>query len=672
MLFVIAMFSSVLIANRGEIAVRIARTAARLGLRTIAVCSEADAGALHTRVCDEAVLIGPAPPQDSYLAIDRLIDAARRTDAQCVHPGYGFLSENAAFAEACAKAGLVFVGPPPAAIRAMGLKDQAKSLMEKAGVPVVPGYHGGQQPAAFLKRKAYEIGYPVLIKAVAGGGGRGIRRVDKHAEFEDALASAQREAVAAFGDARVLIEKFVEAPRHIEIQVMADGHGNIIHLGERDCSLQRRHQKLIEEAPAPGMTPALRAEMGAAAVAAAQAVGYVGAGTVEFIADGSKGLRTGSFWFMEMNTRLQVEHPVTEAITGLDLVEWQLRIAAGEALPLRQQEVSLSGHAVEARVYAEDPARGFLPSPGRITVFEPPAGDGIRVDAGVASGDAVPPDYDPMIAKIIAHAPTRNGALKRLAAALRDAVVAGPRVNTPFLAMLAAHPQFQAARFDTGFIERHLAELLHTDPRDEARAIASTVALLLDRERRRLAAVEAVVAQPSRAGWRDPWSADDGFSLGPPRVMALDVLVDGARRQATVAWGPDGAQVTVDGMTAAVAAVMGGQLEGQVIEVAGGAVAVAGGRQIHVALPRADAIDARQAGDGMVRAPMNGKVIATFVEPGQRVKKGARIALMEAMKMEHSLTAPIDGVVREVAAVAGAQAAEGAVIVRIEAEGTSS
>jgi 3-methylcrotonyl-CoA carboxylase alpha subunit len=657
------MFSSVLIANRGEIAVRIARTAARLGLRTIAVCSEADASALHVRVCDEAVVIGPSPPQDSYLAIDRLIDAARRTGAQCVHPGYGFLSENAAFAEACAKAGLVFVGPPPSAIRAMGLKDQAKSLMERASVPVVPGYHGGQQTAAFLKRKAYEIGYPVLIKAVAGGGGRGIRRVDKHAEFEEALAGAQREAIAAFGDARVLIEKYIEAPRHVEIQVMADSRGNVIHLGERDCSLQRRHQKLIEEAPAPGMTAALRAEMGEAAVAAARAVGYVGAGTVEFIADGANGLRSGGFWFMEMNTRLQVEHPVTEMITGLDLVEWQLRIAAGEPLPLRQNEVSLAGHAVEARVCAEDPARNFLPSPGRITVFEKPAGQGIRVDAGVASGDAVPPDYDPMIAKVIAHGPTRNDALARLAGALRDIVVAGPRINAPFLRRLAEHPQFLSGRFDTGFIERHLAELLHTDPDDEARAIAGTVALLLGRERRRLAAIAA--AQAPHALWRDPWSADDGFSLGPPRVMTVDILVDGAVRQAELAWGPDGGKVTVGGMTAAVAEHGG---TGDLIEIAGGAVAVAGGRQIHVALPRHGSLDARAvSNDGVVRAPMNGKVVATFVEPGQHVRKGARIALMEAMKMEHSLTAPVDGVVREVPAVAGSQAVEGAVIARIEA-----
>ena len=669
------MFSSVLIANRGEIAVRIARTAARLGLRTIAVYSEADAGSLHTRVCDQAVLIGPAPPAESYLAIDNLIDAARLVGAQCLHPGYGFLSENAQFADACAKASLVFVGPPPAAIRAMALKDHAKSLMERVGVPVVPGYHGGQQTAAFLKRKAYEIGYPVLIKAVAGGGGRGMRRVDKHAEFEEELAAAQREAIAAFGEARVLVEKYIEAPRHIEIQVFADHKGNVIHLGERDCSLQRRHQKVMEEAPAPGMAPPLRAEMGAAAVAAARAVGYVGAGTVEFIADGSAGLRSGGFWFMEMNTRLQVEHPVTEAITGLDLVEWQLRIAAGEELPLRQSDVSLAGHAVEARIYAEDPARHFRPSSGRITVFEPPAGDGIRVDPGFASGDVVPPDYDPMIAKIVAQAPTRRAALARLAAALRDLVVAGPRVNTPFLTMLAEHPEFRAGRFDTGFIDRHLAELLYADPREEALAIARALAFLLDRERRRLAEVESAGKPPSYSAWRDPWSADDGFALGPARIMALDFLVDGAARQTTVAWGPGGAQVTVDGMTASGHLPVPSRREGpalapsQLVEVAGGAVVVAGGRQFHVTLPRYGALDAHDfGGDGVVRAPMNGKIVATFVEPGQRVKKGARVALMEAMKTEHSLTAPMDGIVTQVAAVPGTQAVEGAVLARIEAD----
>jgi 3-methylcrotonyl-CoA carboxylase alpha subunit len=660
------MFSSVLIANRGEIAVRVARTARRLGLHTIAAYSEADAGALHTRVCDEAILIGPASPRESYLAIDKLVEAARRTGAQCVHPGYGFLSEHAEFAEACVKAGVVFVGPPPAAIRAMGLKDRAKALMERAGVPVVPGYHGGgQQTAAFLKRKAYEIGYPVLIKAVAGGGGRGMRRVDKHAEFEEGLAAAQREAMAAFGDGRVLIEKYIEAPRHIEIQVFADHKGNAIHLHERDCSLQRRHQKVIEEAPAPGMTAALRAEMGTAAVAAARAIGYAGAGTVEFIADGSTGLRSGGFWFMEMNTRLQVEHPVTEAITGLDLVEWQFRIAAGEMLPLAQADIPLAGHAVEARIYAEDPARGFLPSSGRMVALELPAGEGIRVDTGVAPGDVVPPDYDPLIAKIITHAATRNEALTRLATALSDVVVAGPRVNTPFLKALVDHPEFRAGRFDTGFIGRHLAALLHADQQDEAHAVAHAVATLLDRERTRIAAAEAMPKSPPRPAWLDPWSANDGFALGPARAVALEILVDGMARQATVSWGPQGAQVTVDGVTGGTAPA-----RCRVIDMAGGALVIAGGRQYHVALMRHDTPDARHlGGDGVVRAPMNGKVVAVFVEPGQPVKRGAPIALMEAMKMEHSLTAPMDGIVREVAAEAGAQTIEGAALVRIEANG---
>src|SRR6266705_2433932 len=388
------MFSSVLIANRGEIAVRIARTAKRLGLRVIAVYSEADAGALHVRAADEAYLIGPPPARESYLVIDRLIEAALLAHADCIHPGYGFLSENPQFAEACAAAGIAFIGPPPAAIRAMGLKDAAKALMEKAGVPVVPGYHGERQEPAFLRQKAYEIGYPVLIKAVAGGGGKGMRRVDRQADFDAALEGAAREAASAFGDARVLIEKYVTAPRHIEIQVFADASGNAIHLNERDCSLQRRHQKVIEEAAAPGMTPELRARMGGAAVAAARAVGYVGAGTVEFIADGTQGLRADAFWFMEMNTRLQVEHPVTEAVTGLDLVEWQFRVAAGEKLPAL--DVAMAGHAVEARVYAEDPERGFLPSTGRIIALEFPARDGIRVDAGVEQGTQVTPFYDPL------------------------------------------------------------------------------------------------------------------------------------------------------------------------------------------------------------------------------------------------------------------------------------
>src|ERR1041385_2671954 len=436
------MFASVLIANRGEIAVRVARTAKRLGMRVVAVYSDADAGALHVRVADEAYLIGPPPARESYLVIEKIIEAAMLAHADCIHPGYGFLSENPRFAEACADAGIAFVGPPPSAIRAMGLKDQAKARMEKAGVPVVPGYHGELQDPKFLKEKAYQVGYPVLIKAVAGGGGKGMRRVDKHAEFDAALEGAAREAQSSFGDARVMIEKYVTAPRHIEMQVFADSHGNVIHLNERDCSLQRRHQKVIEEAPAPGMMADVRAAMGRAATEAARAVGYQGAGTVEFIADGARGLRPDGFWFMEMNTRLQVEHPVTEAITGLDLVELQFRVAAGEKLPLAQADVQVNGHAAEARLYAEDPERNFLPSTGTLTVLEFPKGEGLRIDTGVERGSVVSPYYDPMIAKVIAQGPNRREALARLATALGETIVVGPRSNAAFLSRLAGHPEF--------------------------------------------------------------------------------------------------------------------------------------------------------------------------------------------------------------------------------------
>jgi 3-methylcrotonyl-CoA carboxylase alpha subunit len=646
------MFSSVLIANRGEIAVRIARTAKRLRMRTIAVYSEADAEALHVRACDEAHPIGPAAPRESYLNIERLIEVARTAGAQCIHPGYGFLSENADFAEAALRAGIAFVGPSPAAIRAMGLKDRAKALMEKAGVPVVPGYHGDVQADAFLKRKAYEIGYPVLIKAVAGGGGRGMRRVDKHADFDDALAAARREAESAFGDPRVLVEKYIEAPRHIEFQVFGDSGGHLIHLNERDCSLQRRHQKVIEEAPAPGMTPELRAEMGRAAVEAARAIGYIGAGTVEFIASAEPRLKSGGFWFMEMNTRLQVEHPVTEAITGFDLVEWQFRVAAGEPLPVRQDEVPLSGHAVEARLYAEDPDRGFLPSPGRIVALDLPHGEGIRVDAGVAAGLTVPPDYDPMIAKVIAHGATREAALDRLAAALDDTVVIGPRVNTPFLRALVTHPRFRAEKFDTGFIAAHLAELIAVDPAEVSQAAADGVLFLLERERRRVAqrAVDASVSWPS------PWAADDGFSLGPPRRLTFAVVVDGDTRQAVATWGADGVQVRVDAALA--------RHNDRIFETGDGVI-VAGRRPHHVALKRADAAGGAPVGEDAARAPMNGKVIAVLVAPGQAVKLGARVAVMEAMKMEHSLAAPRDGTVADVATV-GAQVVEGDAVVRLE------
>jgi len=647
------MFTSVLIANRGEIAVRIARTAKRLGLRTIAVYSEADADALHVRVADEAHLIGPPAARESYLVAEKIIEAARRAGAQCIHPGYGFLSENAAFAEACATAGIVFVGPPPSAIRAMGLKDQAKALMEKAGVPVVPGYHGALQEAKFLKEKAYQIGYPVLIKAVAGGGGKGMRRVDKHAEFDSALESASREAQSAFGDPRVLVEKYITAPRHIEMQVFADSHGNVIHLNERDCSLQRRHQKVIEEAPAPGMTPAVREAMGKAATEAARAVGYQSAGTVEFIADGAQGLRPDGFWFMEMNTRLQVEHPVTEAVTGLDLVELQFRVAAGEALPLTQADVRIDGHAAEARLYAEDPGRGFLPSTGKLAVLELPGGEGVRVDAGVTAGSVVSPYYDPMIAKVIAHGRDRNEAFDRLAAALGETIVVGPHANALFLKALVSHPEFRAGQFDTGFIDRHLDELTHVDAADEASVIGAAVGELL-----------AASHKPAANGatWSDPWIARDGFSLGPARQFALDLTVDGHARQANVTWRGGSHRITVDGVPAAH--------DARLVPAAGGMAVVGRGVQRLVALKSYDAIDIDHLdGDGTVKAPMHGKVLTIFVEPGATVQKGERVAIVEAMKMEHALLAPIDGTVAAIVATVGAQIAEGATMLTIEPGG---
>ena len=645
------MFGSVLIANRGEIAVRIARTAKRLGMRVIAVYSEADAGALHVRAADEAYLIGPPPARESYLAIDKIIEAALLAHANCIHPGYGFLSENPQFAEACANAGLNFVGPPPSAIRAMGLKDQAKALMEKAGVPVVPGYHGELQEPKFLKEKAYQIGYPVLIKAVAGGGGKGMRRVDKHAEFDAALEGAAREAQSAFGDARVLIEKYVTAPRHIEMQVFADNHGNVIHLNERDCSLQRRHQKVIEEAPAPGMTVEVREAMGRAATEAARAVGYQGAGTVEFIADGARGLKPDGFWFMEMNTRLQVEHPVTEAITGLDLVELQFRVAAGEKLPLAQGDVRIDGHAAEARLYAEDPERSFLPSTGKLAALEFPEGEGIRIDTGVEAGSVVSPFYDPMIAKVIAHGRDRSEALSRLATVLRQTVVVGPRSNAAFLARLASHPSFRAGHFDTGFIDRHLGDLTRLDPKAEAGVIGAAVEALL--------ALQA--DQQGDTPWRDPWGAIDGFSLGPRRELDLDIMVDGHPRKATITW-RNGPRVTLDG-------VAPGQ-DVRVLSVLGGVVAIGHGAQRYVALKSYDTVDVDHLdGDGTVKAPMHGKVLAILVAAGANVTKGERVAVVEAMKMEHALLAPSDGVVNEIMAQVGAQVAEGAKILTIEPRG---
>ena len=649
------MFKSVLIANRGEIACRIARTAKRLGLRTIAVYSEADSAALHVRLADEAHPIGPAPAADSYLRINALIAAAKQVHAQCIHPGYGFLAENADFAQACIDAGIVFVGPKPAAIRAMGLKNSAKALMEKAGVPVVPGYHGDMQEPKFLKQKAYEIGYPVLIKAVAGGGGKGMRRVDRHADFDTALAAAMREAKAAFGDERVLIEKYVNAPRHIEMQVFADRHGNAIHLNERDCSLQRRHQKVIEEAPAPGMSAQLRARMGEAAVAAAKTAGYEGAGTVEFIADGARGLRPDGFWFMEMNTRLQVEHPVTEAVTGLDLVEWQFRIAAGEKLPLKQEQVKLDGHAVEARLYAEDPERGFLPSTGRLIALKFPQGEGLRVDTGVEEGSEVTPFYDPMLAKLIAHGNSRHEALDRLAGALDNTIVVGPRSNAGFLAALCRAAEFRKGDFDTGFIDRNLAALGAVPQGLDRAAAALGTQKLVERESARIAAV--FEREPDAPA--SPWDSGDAFQLSGARHLALPILTEGESIVAQVAYGPGGALVAIDGIAPASDAVA--------LDAGDAVYVLRHGRQTKVSL-RDLSLD--EAGDdaagGLVRAPMHGKVLALLVEQGARVRRGQRLAIIEAMKMEHTLTAPIDGTVAEIAVAADAQVAEGAKVMVIE------
>jgi 3-methylcrotonyl-CoA carboxylase alpha subunit len=643
------MFKSVLIANRGEIACRIARTAKRLGLRTIAVYSAADAKALHVRLCDEAYAIGPAPAAQSYLSISKLIAAAKASRADCIHPGYGFLSENAAFAQGCIDANIAFVGPPPAAMRAMGLKDRAKALMEKAGVPVVPGFHGEMQEPKFLKQKAYEIGYPILIKAVAGGGGKGMRRVDRHADFDASLAAAMREAKAAFGDERVLIEKYVSSPRHIEMQIFADSQGNAIHLNERDCSLQRRHQKVIEEAPAPGMSAVLRDAMGAAAVAAAKAAGYVGAGTVEFIADGASGLKEGAFWFMEMNTRLQVEHPVTEAITGLDLVEWQFRIAAGEKLPLTQDHVPLNGHAVEARLYAEDPERGFLPSTGKLIALNFPAGAGLRIDTGVEAGDEVTPFYDPMIAKLIAHGDNREQALDRLANALDNTVVVGSRSNAGFLAALCRAPEFRAGKFDTGFIERNLAGLGATRQSLDRAAVAAGARELLARESLRVAAMRK--REPDEP--LSPWEAGDGFQFAGARRLGLPILADGETIVAEIVHGPNGPLVTVEGVAPATDAV--------VVASTDAVYVLRKGRQTKVSLRDLTLDEAGDSGSsGLVRAPMHGKVLTILVEKGERVTRGQRLAIIEAMKMEHTLVAALDGTVGEIAVAKDAQVGEGA------------
>ena len=659
------MFAKILIANRGEIACRVMATARRMGIGCVAVFSDADAGALHVRLADEAVRLGPAPATESYLRIEKVIEAARRTGAEAVHPGYGFLSENAAFAEACAAAGLVFIGPPPAAIRAMGLKDAAKTAMEAAGVPIVPGYHGTEHDPAFLAERAAEIGFPVLLKAVAGGGGKGMRQVEHPSAFLDALESARREAASAFGDGRMMVEKLIPTPRHIEIQVFADSHGNAVHLFERDCSLQRRHQKVVEEAPAPGMLPAMRQAMGRAAIAAARAVGYVGAGTVEFIADATGGLDEKRFYFMEMNTRLQVEHPVTEAITGQDLVEWQLRVAAGEPLPLAQEDLAIAGHAVEARLYAEDPARGFLPATGTLRHYRPPAaGEGLRLDSGVEEGDAIGPHYDPMIAKLIAHGPDRASALARLGRALDGFHIAGCRTNIGFLSRLLRQTDFAEGRPDTGLIERDL-EALTARPDPPAPVIA-------------LAVLDALgFLQQLEAA--DPWSALAGFRLwGPARQLVHLRLGDetleiatarerdgtvrfehgGQVRAARLVALEDGeARIALDGVSVPL---------GYALDTAGIAVFFQGAL-FDFALPDAGVTaDPAALATPDIRAPLPGRIAALSVAKGQAVEAGARLLVLEAMKMEHTLTAPRAATVAEIACAKGDQVEEGALLLRLD------
>ena len=666
------MFKKILIANRGEIACRVAATARRLGIRTVAVYSDADASAKHVAVCGEAVHIGGSAPAESYLRWERIIEAAKATGAQAVHPGYGFLSENEAFADACARAGLVFIGPPASAILAMGLKAESKRLMEKAGVPLVPGYHGADQDASLLQREADRIGYPVLIKASAGGGGKGMRVVEQSTDFAAALASCQREAVNSFGDAAVLIEKYVTRPRHIEIQVFGDTQGNCVYLFERDCSVQRRHQKVLEEAPAPGMTPELRQQMGEAAVAAARAVSYVGAGTVEFIVEQRDGQM--SFFFMEMNTRLQVEHPVTEAITGLDLVEWQLRVAAGEPLPLKQEQLQIHGHAIEARICAENPDKQFLPATGALQVYAlPPCSEfsvsPVRVDSGVRQGDAISPYYDSMVAKLIVHGDTREQALARLDAALAATRIVGLQTNVQFLRHVLASRSFARADLDTALITREAAVLFEQEKVGLPLAAAAVVAYTLLQEQAALPAT----------GWVDPWARRDGWRSHGVTQRYFDLEFHGERHTAVLTYLHDGAlrlEIEEGGGPLSFSPGAGGitlQHAGQRLTVQverSGEVAHVytpqGASQITVldALSHAGEVTAE---GGRLTAPMPGKVVSFAVQAGDSVSKGQVLAVMEAMKMEHTIAAPADGVVAELLYAPGDQVAEGAELLKLSA-----
>jgi 3-methylcrotonyl-CoA carboxylase alpha subunit len=655
------LFDKILIANRGEIACRVARTARRMGIATVAVYSDADLHSRHVALADEAFRIGPPAASDSYLRAERIIEAATRSGAKAIHPGYGFLSENAEFAEACERAHVTFIGPPAAAIRAMGDKSAAKTVMEKAGVTTVPGYHGEDQADDLLRYEASRIGYPVLIKASSGGGGKGMRAVAAPGDFDAALAACRREAKSAFGDDRVLVEKLLERPRHIEIQVFADRHGECIHLFERDCSVQRRHQKVIEEAPAPGMPDERRREMGRAAVAAARAVGYVGAGTVEFIAD-----RAGKFYFMEMNTRLQVEHPVTEMITGLDLVEWQLRVASGERLPAKQEAIRIDGHALEARIYAEDPARDFLPGTGKILHLGAPAeSPHVRVDTGVRAGDVVAPYYDSMIAKLIVHDRDRVRALERLASALAEFEVAGPVTNIDFLRRLVRCRAFAEGQLDTGLIERHKDELL-------AQRGAPSEAVL---------ALAALSVQLAGAGGRpSPWSLADGWRLNRREPSAF-VLHDSdgsyavTLRRLGSAWEMeiDGKRRPLEGRREdngkVVAKLDGTQLEGRVIRSGGRLEVFLLGEHRSFRLHDPLEQDFEEGtGGGSLSAPLPGRIAAVLVVSGAKVEKGAPLLVLEAMKMEHTIASPARGTVAVIRCKAGDQVIEGAELIEIEVE----
>ncbi|MGQ3168242.1 MAG: acetyl/propionyl/methylcrotonyl-CoA carboxylase subunit alpha [Hydrogenophaga sp.] len=676
------MFNKILIANRGEIACRVAATARRLGVRTVAVYADADARAKHVAACDEAVHVGGSAPKDSYLRWERIIEAAKATGAQAIHPGYGFLSENEAFANACAEAGLVFIGPPASAIEAMGLKAESKRLLDAAGVPRVPGSHGADQDPALLQREADRIGYPVLIKASAGGGGKGMRAVDKSEDFAAALASCQREARNSFGSDAVLIEKYVQRPRHIEIQVFGDSHGDCVYLFERDCSVQRRHQKVLEEAPAPGMTPELRAQMGAAAVAAAQAVNYVGAGTVEFIVEQPEGYahpEAMRFYFMEMNTRLQVEHPVTEAITGLDLVEWQLRVASGEPLPLKQQDLCIQGHAIEARICAETPDNHFLPATGTLTVYRKPdctaferasvnsPAAGVRVDDGVREGDTISPFYDSMVAKLIVHGATREEALARLDTALAETRIVGLQTNVQFLRHVVGSRSFAQADLDTALIPREAAALFHQDKVGRPLAVAAAVAQTLLAER----ASESADPFSRRDGWRPHGITVRRFDFeyqGEPLLAHLSYLHDGALQ---LTLGDVSGVLAFDALPTDTGTRMDLHFNGQRQTVQTWQVdetvhvfCALGATQIVAIDALAHAGEAAAEG-GRLTAPMPGKVVSFAVKAGDAVKKGQPLAVMEAMKMEHTIAAPADGTVAELLYAPGDQVSEGAELLKL-------